>query len=88
MREPPQPWLDSVLGPAEHARSRPQWPAALTALLTAVLYALLALLSLYVSRQAGSIATIWYANAAAVAVLLMAPAGTRGLTWLAGRGGG
>lgn len=87
MRPPPQPWLDSVLDPAVAAPTRPRWPAGRTAAITALLYAVLALLSLYVSRQPGSIATIWYANAVAVAVLLMAPAGARLVTWLAVAGG-
>ena len=46
---------------------------ALAAMLLGALYLLLALLSLHLSRQPGSIATIWYANAVAVAFLLHAP---------------
>jgi signal transduction histidine kinase len=56
----------------------------LAPLLLGAVYLLLALLSIYLSRQPGSIATIWYANAVAVAFLLHAPSArvTAGL-WLA-----
>lgn len=52
-----------------------QWPRPLCAscLRLAALYLLAALLSLYVSRQAGSVASIWYANAVAVSFLVFHP---------------
>jgi signal transduction histidine kinase len=46
-------------------------------------YLLLAALSLYLSRQPGSIASVWYANALAVAVLTRMPADRcAGLPWV------
>lgn len=67
---------------ALHARMLAAWPLA--PLLLGVLYLLLALLSIYLSRQPGSIATIWYANAVAVAFLLHAPsARMAACLWLA-----
>lgn len=55
-----------------------------SALLLGLAYAALASASLYLSRQPGSIATIWYPNALAVAVLMHAPSGLRSAgLWLA-----
>lgn len=77
-------WFDSLLGPAERAIVPPRaYPPVLrAALLLALLYLGLALLSLLISRQSGSIAAIWFANAVAVAFILFAPAAGRWALWL------
>jgi signal transduction histidine kinase len=70
--------------PAESVQARLFAVPALAPLLLGASYLLLALISLYVSRQPGSIATIWYANAVAVAFLLHAPSlRMAGTLWLA-----
>ncbi len=55
----PIPWLPKSL--------------ALTAALTALLYLALAVVAIYLSRRTGGIATLWYANAAAVVLLHARP---------------
>lgn len=69
---------DGVL-PAPHVRLFQHLYGA-PALLAGIYFAM-ATMSLYVSRQPGSIATIWYANAVAVAFLLHAPAARRPALW-------
>jgi len=48
-------------------------PLAGVALATFVGYALLAMVGLWLSRQPGTVATVWYANAAAIGVLVAQP---------------
>ncbi len=48
-------------------------PLRTTALALFLAYAILALVGLYLSRQPGNIATLWYANAAAIAFLVEQP---------------
>lgn len=78
-------WFESNLGPvdprpapARARRGRVHGPFGL-----ATLYFVLALLSLFVSSQPGSIATIWYANALAVAFSLLAPRHELWMLWVA-----
>jgi len=66
-----EPGLSLVAGsPAAAAVRYPLWLQALT---MGLVYALLAWLSVALSRQPGQIANIWYANAAATALLVLQP---------------
>lgn len=81
MRMHPDP-----VAPADGSPAAPVWlarqPLPRLALALAVGYALVALVSLYVSRQPGSVAAIWYANALVVAALVHRP--LRDWAWLLG----
>ncbi len=71
-----QPWVAPLGGPSKPAAGAKSAPVTLQlrALAGLVLgYAGLAGLSMLLSRQAGSIAMVWYANALAVVVLARAP---------------
>ena len=75
---------DEAVPDGSAARSRLFGPVLPAPMLLFALYLGLALLSQYVSRQPGSIATIWYANAVAVAFLVHVPSLRRSIAlWLA-----
>lgn len=77
-------WFDSMLGAAVPESPMRSYPGRLRAAAAcAGAYTVLALLSLFLSRQPGSIATVWYANAFAVAFLLFTPRADRLLMWSA-----
>jgi diguanylate cyclase (GGDEF)-like protein/PAS domain S-box-containing protein len=65
------PWPDT--GESRFRQGVTEAPLTVVALATFIGYTVLAMVGLWLSRQPGTVATIWYANAAAIGVLVAQP---------------